>query len=272
MARAPVTHRLAFPEARFQPLSGAVELAVAEAAAAPATRPERVTGVLAAIYDEITGEQTTPALIRRLSAGTREWLLQRAALRFRSDLEWFEAPCQACGAAYDLAMSVAAAPRKPPGPNFPVTTVETSLGPRPFEAPCGVQEEAAARRPGDDDPRRLFAALCGLADDAGTEATLFNEDDLVRIDAALEELSPDVASSAAARCPSCGSETAARMEPLRFIFPRPMDVLAEAHLLASAYHWTEDRILALSPARRRDYAQLIRHDRTGRRGPLRRAA
>ena len=152
MARAPLTHPSAFPEAGFRQLSGAVELAVAEAAVAPAKRPERVTAVLAAIYDEIAGEQATPALIRRLSAGTREWLLQRAALRFRSDLEWFEAPCRACGAAYDLAMSIAAAPRKPPGPDFPVTTVETSLGPRQFEAPCGMHEEAAARRPGEDDP------------------------------------------------------------------------------------------------------------------------
>jgi hypothetical protein len=271
MVRAPVTHASAFPDSGFRPLSGAVELAVAEAAAAAATRPERVTAVLAAIYDQIAGEQATPALIRRLSAGTREWLLQRAALRFRADLNWFEAPCQACGAAYDLALSVAAAPRKPAGPDFPVTTVETSLGPRRFEAPCGMHEEAAARRL-DGDPRRSFAALCGLADDAGTEAARFDEDDLAQIDAALEELSPDVASSAAAVCPSCGAETAARMEPLRFTFPRPIDVLAETHLLASAYHWSEDRILALSPARRRDYAELILHDRTGRRGPLRRAA
>jgi hypothetical protein len=271
MARAPITHPSAFPEAELRSLSGAVELAAAEAAAASATRPERVTALLAAIYDEVAGEQATPALIRRLSAGTREWLLQRAALRFRADLEWFEAPCQACGAVYDVAMSIGAAPRKPSGPDFPVTTVETSHGPRRFEAPCGVHEEDAARRPGGD-PRRSFAALCGLADDARAEAARFDDDDLARIDAALEELSPDVATSAAARCPSCGSETAARVELLRFTFPKPMDVLGEAHLLASAYHWTEDRILALSPARRRDYAALILHDRTGQRGPLGRAA
>ena len=147
MARAPITHPSAFPETEFRSLSGAVELAVAEAAAGPATRPERVTAVLAAIYDEIAGERATPALVRQLSAGTREWLLQRAALRFRSDLAWFEAPCQACGAAYDVAMSLAAAPRKPPGPDFPVTTVETSHGPRRFEAPCGAHEEDAGATP-----------------------------------------------------------------------------------------------------------------------------
>jgi hypothetical protein len=271
MARAPLTHPAAFPEARFRALSGTVELAVAEAAAARATRPERVTAVLAAIYDRIAGQRATPALTGRLASGTREWLLQRAALRFRADLEWFEASCTACGAAYDLAMSVAAAPRKPPGPDFPVITVETSLGPRPFEAPCGLHEEQAAQRPGDD-PRRTFATLCGLADDAASDAARFIEDDLARIDAALEALAPEVASSAAAVCPSCGGETAARMEPLRFTFPKPMEVLAEVHLLASAYHWSEGRILALSPERRRDYAELILHDRTGRRRPLRSAA
>ena len=270
MARAPVTHPAAFPAVVFRAVSGAVELAVAEAAADFGTRPERVTAVLTALCGEVAGEPATPTLIRRLSAGTREWLLQRAALRFRSDFDWFEAPCQACGAAYDLAMSIAAAPRKPAGPAFPVTTIETSLGPRRFEAPCGLHEEEVAR--GSGDPRRSFAALCGLAEDAATEAARLDEDDLARLDAALEEISPDVASNAAAVCPSCGGETVARLEPLRFAFPKPMDVLAEAHLLAGSYHWTEERILALSPARRRDYAELILSDRTNRRGPLGRVA
>jgi hypothetical protein len=270
MARAPVTHPAAFPAVVFRAMSGAVELAVAEAAAASGTRPERVTAVLTAICREVAGEPATPTLIRRLSAGTREWLLQRAALRFRSDLHWFEAPCQACGAVYDLAMSIAAAPHKPPGPDFPVTTIETGLGPRSFEAPCGLHEEELAHRSGD--PRRAFAALCGLAEDAATEAARLDEDDLARLDAALEEVSPDVASSAAAVCPSCGRETVARLEPLRFAFPKPLDVLAEAHLLASTYHWSEERILALPPARRRDYAELVLHDRLSRRGPLRRVA
>jgi hypothetical protein len=270
MARAPVTHPAAFPPVVFRAMSGAVELAAAEAAAASGTRPERVTAVLTAICGEVAGEPAAPQLIRRLSAGTREWLLQRAALRFRSDLDWFEAPCQACGAIYDLAMSIAAAPRKPPGPDFPVTTIETSLGPRRFEAPCGAHEEELAR--GSGDPRRSFAALCGLAEDAASEAARFDEDDLARLDAALEEVSPDVASSAAAVCPSCGCETVARVEPLRFALPKPMAVLAEAHLLASTYRWSEERILALSPARRRDYAELIRSDRMSRRGALGRVA
>jgi hypothetical protein len=35
-------------------------------------------------------------------------------------------------------------------------------------------------------------------------------------------------------------------------------VLREVHILASAYGWREDDILAMSPARRRIYLEMLR--------------
>lgn len=263
MTRAALTYPEAFPEATLRPMTGEVELAIAAAAARPGVRPERVTAVLAAAYDTFAGSPAGPESARRLSSGAREWLTQRVALAFHPDLEWFEADCEACGETYDIDMALARAPRKPAGAGFPVAEIATSLGPRQFESPSGWHEEEAATRTGDD-PARVFVALTGLADDAEAEAAQFTEGDLVRIEAALDAISPDVADRVVAACPACGAETTARIEPLRFTLPSVAGVLGEAHLLAGAYHWPESEILALPPARRRHYAALIRN--TGRGG------
>ena len=262
MARAALTYPEPFPEARLRRVDGEAELAIAEAAARPGLRPERVTAVLVAAYSRIGEAPATADLVRRLASGAREWLAQRLALVFRPDLEWFEASCAACGESYDIAMALARAPRKVAGAGFPLAEVETSLGVRRFEAPCGWHEEAAARRPGPD-PRRRFAALTGLSELAEAEAERFSEADLDVIEAALDAISPDVADSAATGCPACGAETRARIEPLRFTLPSAATVLTEAHLLASAYRWSEREILALPPTRRRNYADLIRRERGG---------
>lgn len=275
MARAVQTHPVAFPAAQPRPAAGRVELAVAEAAVLSAGRPQRVSGLLVAGFAEIAGEPATRDLVRRLSAGTREWLLHRLAVVFRPDLTWFEAVCTHCASPYDLALSLATAPRKPAGPGFPVAAVDTSLGPRRFEAPNGGHEESLARArvagtAAAPDPRRHLVALSGLAETAAADAERFTEADLARIDEALEAVAPEVADSAGAVCPACRAETQARIEPLVFAFPKLTAVLHDVHLLAGAYGWSEDAVLALPAQRRRSYAGLIARDRRAA-GPSRRA-
>lgn len=255
----------AFPAARFRALDGRIELAVAEAAEAAASRPARVTAILAAMYGEIGGEPGGRDAARRVSAAGREWLLQRAGLRFCGGADWFEAPCSGCGEPFDVTLSIEDTPRRPAASDFPVAEVSTSLGPRAFEAPNGGHEEAMARRR-EEEPRRVFAALCGLSPEAETEAIRFTPADLGAIDAALEAVSPEIADSIEVACPNCGAETSARIDPLTFAFPRLSKVLAEVHLIASAYRWAEGDILALSLPRRRSYAALIRADRRDARG------
>lgn len=268
--REPQTHPVAFPAATVRPMVGSTELSVAEAAAGLGTRPERVTAVLAAFYAEIGGRPATPESARCLCTGGREWLLQQAAHRLRPGIGWFEGRCDACGEPYDLSLSLAAAGRSAGGGGFPVARVGTSLGKRRFEAPNGEHEEAWARRQGEPglDPRRFFAAACGLAAEAAVEAERFDEDDLERIDDALERISPDVADSVVSACPSCGAETRARLDPLSFGFPDALDVLRDVDLIAGRYSWHEERILALPAGRRSAYASLIAERR---RGAVRRA-
>ncbi|MEX2520667.1 MAG: hypothetical protein WD969_15190 [Paracoccaceae bacterium] len=267
MARTIETLPAAFPEIRFRAFDGETELAIAEAAASAGSRPARVTAVLSAICAEVAGEPGGYAVIRRVCAAGREWLLQRAALHLYGDgAGWFEASCPTCGATFDLRVALDRVPRAEPGSGFPVAEVETSLGLRRFETPNGAHEEAFCAREGD--PRRVFAALCGHAERAEAEAIRFDEADLERIDMALEAASPEIADGVDARCPACGAETMVRIEPLDFAFPRLDDIFREVHRIAAAYRWREPDILALPVHRRRAYAALIRGDARAAAGRL----
>ena len=259
MTRAASTLPVDFPEPLFRPVDGHVEILVAEAAEAPLPRPRRVTAIIAAMCERLAGQPASEDQVRRVSAAGREWLLQQAGVQFFRGTSWFEAPCAACGARFDFELPLAAVPRGPAGPGFPEVEVHTSLGLRRFEAPNGHHEEAmAARR--DDDPRRVFATLCSLADEPAADMDRFVEEDLERIDAALEAISPDIADGVDVTCPDCGEPARVRIDPLTFAFPRSDTILRDVHVIAGAYRWSEADILALPSARRRAYVALIRGD------------
>ncbi|MEO0999342.1 MAG: hypothetical protein AAFW69_01865, partial [Pseudomonadota bacterium] len=193
--RPAATLPVAFPTARPRALTGAVELAVAEAAAGPGGRAARVTAVLDAVFEAVGGAPSDVSLVRRLASGARVWLLNRAAVIFSGEGGWFQTRCTACGAPFDFEARLGEAPTKPAGPVFPVVEVPTSLGPRSFEVPNGGHEEALLRAAGD--PRRILAGLCGLEDGAEAEAERLTEADLDRIEAMLDDAAPDVADQAA---------------------------------------------------------------------------
>jgi hypothetical protein len=234
-----------------------MELAVAEAKALPEPRPQRVTAVLAAVFERIDGQAATPDLLRSLKSGSREWLLQQAATLVRPETIWFESCCTHCDEPYDVAVDLEAAARHEPAHDTPWVEVETSLGPRTFDVPTGCHEEALAMRSDVADTRRALVALCGRGDNAEQESSLFNEHDLNRIDAAIETASPDVADESVTVCPACGAETRARIDPLTFAFPGDESVLREVHLLATAYGWSQQTILEMPSSRRSRYAAMI---------------
>lgn len=260
VARASQTLAVAFPSHSPRPLTGGLELSIAEMAASGLTRPERVSRLLAVVFRQISGQAASLPRVRRLTSGAREWLLQRAAGLFWAETGWFQAKCVACGSDFDIPTKLALAPRKPAGPEFPVVTVRTSLGERQFEVPNGLHEEHLARDPGAD-PVRTLLRQCGLSAGADRDAAAYSDADVARIEAALEAASPEVADEVVTTCPACRAQTLARIDPLDFAFPDSNALLHEVHLIAAAYHWSEDTILTLPSVHRRGYARLIRADR-----------
>jgi hypothetical protein len=262
--RVPETLALTFPSHQSRPVTGMLELELAAAISPHITRPERVTGVLTAVFSTIGGNPADHAQVQRLTCGAREWLLQQAAGLFWSETGWFQSQCSTCGAHFDIPATLHNAPRKSAGEAFPVVTVDTSLGTRTFEAPNGLHEEALARESTADATRTLLAR-CALGATALQDANAFTRSDIARIEASLENACPDVADEIATTCPSCQALTTVRLDPLTFAFPNAQALVGEAHLLAAAYHWSEDAILELPSRRRRAYAMLIRAEQaTGR--------
>jgi hypothetical protein len=260
MSRPFPTLPIGLPKFSVREPDGVAELAIARGAAASLPRPMRVTGVLTAALKSIDGEEATAEVVRRLSSGTREWLLQKVASLFRPRDDWFQAACTTCGAQYDLTLDLGALPAKPEGQGFPTVTVDTTLGPRHFDVPNGTDEEALSADPAEEDPTRRLVGLCGLAEDAAAEATLLADADIDAIDEALDAAAPQPSDRSASRCPSCGHPTEAEIEPLAFAFPSEIALLRDVHQIAARYHWNEDAILSLPTRRRRQYLALIRSD------------
>ncbi|SFR50668.1 hypothetical protein [Litoreibacter janthinus] len=253
--RAPITLAVGFPTADPRALTGRVELALADAMRLP-TRPERVTGVLGALFSTIGGLPVTRDLVERLATGARAWCLTRAALTFLPGQRWYQASCTSCGEVFDLSLSLADTPRSDIPDAFPVVEVETSLGPRRFEVPNGTTERALAHAAPHDAPQ-VLAASCGLDSEAPAQAALFNPSDLKLIDNQLDAATPDITETVTSTCPTCDAETEVRLDPLTFAFPDAGRLLRQVHLLAKTYHWAEDAILDMPSARRKAYAGLI---------------
>jgi hypothetical protein len=241
-------------------MDGATELAAAESVAGSQSRPEAVTAVLAALLESVDEAPATRERMRSLPSAAREWLLQWVAGRANPGMRWFEAPCEKCGATYDVSIDLSRPAYRDFDWAVSTVTVETSLGPRRFALPTGEHEERLAF-PGGGDPRRDFAGLCGLAGDAAAESLQFDEHDLELIDEAIESASPDIADSVSVACPCCEAETRGRIDPLQFAFPREPSVMREIHLIARGYGWPLRDILSLKARQRAVCADLIARER-----------
>lgn len=79
--------------------------------------------------------------------------------------------------------------------------------------------------------------------------------------AALAQADPLVAFSVACSCPSCGAAAEHDVDleslALQRLAARQRGLLHEVHALASHYGWTEAQVLAVPPARRAQYLDLI---------------
>jgi hypothetical protein len=82
-----------------------------------------------------------------------------------------------------------------------------------------------------------------------------------RVDHALAALGPRLDDLIGGACPACGEVVTMRFDPLGYVLAELRNVFSgvylEVHVLAAAYGWPEDAILALPRSRRRRYASAI---------------
>ena len=104
---------------------------------------------------------------------------------------------------------------------------------------------------------RALLSSCTLAGDAAR----IDDTALHVVEEALDTLDPQASLMLNLQCMACGHAGTAQLDPGALLWDeievRAQALLLEVHRLASAYGWSEDQILALSPSRRVRYLALL---------------
>lgn len=246
----------------FRPATGAVELAVAESTNRTDPPPGRVTAVLTEALAHIGGRPVEVADVRGLAVGDRQFLMRRLGALLGFDEFWLTATCDQCEAPFDFPIAPATLPVKAAARGFPFVEVDTSLGRRRFRVPTGEDQEAIADMADEGAAVRRVVGLCGVPAEGEKEAPGdgFTDDDIADIDATLEEVAPEVATTALAACPECGHSGEVYIDPAVWMELGTGTILDDIHILASTYNWGEAEILALPRERRQRYLRMIERD------------
>jgi hypothetical protein len=198
---------------------------------------------------------TGPAEAARWDVGSRDALLAALLRAMAGPVVWTRARCGGCGAPLDVPVDLAAvadAPVREPGE---VLTAEVAGGMVRFRLPTTEDlltvlgmAPAAARH-------RLFERCLIDVDGQSSGAELAGA-----VDAAMERASPAGAVQIGVGCPDCDTTTVTALDIPVLVWAeleaRATGLLADVHVLASAYGWPEPEVLALSPERRAAYLEL----------------
>lgn len=233
----------------FRPVSGALELALAEAGENADSTPRAVTRALAVALERLGGGAATPERVAALCVGDRQFLMRELERHLGSAGGWFHARCRHCGEHFDFQLDYADLPVKEAGEGYPRVRVERDGRAATWRLPTGADQEILAGLPEGEATSWLARHL---AEDADPPPAL-----AAAAEAALEAMAPAIVLAIATQCPVCGGDNEVELDPYRALARRADDLLLEVHQIALHYHWSEAEILAMPQARRRRYLDLI---------------
>lgn len=237
----------------FRPVSGALELALAEVKEDAGCAPQAVTRALSLALDRLGGAVATEARVAALCVADRQYLMRELERHLGSAGGWFQADCRTCGARFDFHLDYADLPVQEASDGYPEARVDLDGRQWRFRLPTGADQEALASLPERDTMPWL---LNRLALDGGLPEAP-DQDLIGAAEAALEAISPGVVLNVQACCPECGAGNTVELDPYRVLARPAGQLLHEVHQIASHYHWSEADILDLPRARRQRYLQLI---------------
>lgn len=205
-------------------------------------------------------------LLARCAADADYWWAQTVATRSAALLRLlsvtegiqalsFSARCPACAEAFEF--------------DLPLATLLASADDKgPIRVSLDKSTDVALRRPTGDDLRRWRNARPAsraearrlMLDSLLLEGQVRPEDE-ARLSAAVAAADPLVALTLACDCPACGAPSEVPIDlddtALARLAARQRALLCEVHCLASRYGWSEAQVMALPPARRARYLDLI---------------
>lgn len=249
-------------EVVLKPLTGMLELELAEAgtARASASLPEAITRLLTTAIATLGNKPATADRVADMSVGDRQHLTRMLGTVLGSDLLWLTCLCSSCGEKFDLEIRQSKLPVKARGAGYPERTVSFRGQSVTVRSPTGRDQAAIAQEASEE---TATAALLErlVSGDADFRVAKLGEDEVAVLEAAIEEMAPEVAEEAMADCPECGANNRIEIDPYLTLSAATPTIYEEVHLLASTYHWSEAAVLALPKDRRKRYLSLIDRQR-----------
>jgi hypothetical protein len=237
----------------FRPVSGALELALAEAGESAASTPAAVTQVLAAALEHVAGEAATLPRVAGLCVADRQFLMRELDRHLGNARGWYEAICGQCHERFDFHIDYVGLPVQEARGEYPLARVDVNGRRLAFRLPTGADQETLAGLPEAEAAPWLLRQLVCTPDDIGP----LSADEIVAIEVALEAVAPAVVVRVRSTCPECGTDNDVELNPYPVLTRHGDALLAEVHSIASHYHWSEAEILAMPRARRLRYLNLI---------------
>lgn len=247
----------------FKPLTGLVELAIAEEVANDTVWPNRISRVLTAALDYVGTKAAEFDLIHDLTVGDRQFLVMKLGEVLSSDVTWITRTCLACNNQFDVPVQNSRLPVKQAGAGYPYASVkiETVEYPIRIRLPTGRDQEVLQTDEHHTDMRQFLTRRL-IADDSVAHDVSLTEEDLDRIESAVEEVCPEVATKAIADCPECQKQAVLELDFYACLQrSRLHQIFEDVDRLATHYHWSEKEILSLPRERRRTYLRLIERTR-----------
>lgn len=262
----------------FRPITGALEMQLQdllhECSANDEAHPVWISRFLTVILARLatqkieSDDEKSMTMVRELCVADRHYLLLqwRLMLAGGSDYEWLSACCPVCEARYDFPLEWAQLPVKPAGEQFPQFTflLNHSVNGEAIQVrvPRGSDQEFIAQLTIDKENLRahLLQRLI-IADNSRALVQALDEDEIARLETALEQAAPELAQQLQLACPECGEQHQVQLDWYRGIHKPVDELLDQVHRLAANYHWSEQEILALPKQRRAAYLRRLDRER-----------
>ena len=237
----------------FKPLTGDVELALAEIAGSDACLPAKVSATLSAALSRVGGDVPSFSCVEALSVADRQFLMRCLAVYLGMEDIWLTAGCVHCGKHFDFFVRQSELPVKEAGEGFPFAAVEISAGLCRMRVPNGADQVAIAFIEDSEEALQTLVRRCivDLPHAAGGKGTPENHiekistDDFRRIEMAVEEVAAGVTTMVQAACPECKQVNIVEIDPYMCLQRGRTNLFSEIHILASTYHWSETEILSM---------------------------
>lgn len=213
----------------------------------------------------------TVEALAQLSIGQRNHLLLALReLAFGSSCAALST-CPACGQRLDLDFAVAdvrarspAAGPEPGTDQANSTTLQVDGYAVRFRLPTSLDLLAVAGLAEAPAARQQLLARCLIQADRDGEALAVEQLPAAVVDAislAMDRLDPQANPQLSLACPACAHRWLAALDPGDYLWREVEDwavrTLRDVHTLAWAYGWSEAEILAMNPARRQIYLELL---------------